>query len=279
MKYMHLASVAALLGAATVSGGSLAANEHDGHCPKGYTMSVYYKTITVETYPTATPVVSTIIDSPTPATIESQAFAEPTVISSSAPAIEESETQTSAAAVPIESESSTSSTHVAETSTAESAAAVALLPTTSDKPVVIQTIAAPASTEQATTTQSTVKATSTSSTSSSSSSDSTSQNAGKATFYSGDMTGGTCSFTGYTLPSHLTGTALSLSRWDDAANCGRCVSVTGPSGTTIKAMVSHPPSSLTPIHIPILLSHHPATQNLKIYPRSSTNAPNAKATT
>lgn len=60
---------------------------------------------------------------------------------------------------------------------------------------------------------------------------------GEATFYGGNTAGGTCSFSGYTLPSGIYGTALTSSSWDDAANCGACVAVTGPSGTVITAMV------------------------------------------
>jgi expansin len=60
---------------------------------------------------------------------------------------------------------------------------------------------------------------------------------GQATFYGGALAGGTCSFSTYTLPSGLFGTALSDSNWDHAANCGACVSVKGPSGNSITAMV------------------------------------------
>jgi expansin (peptidoglycan-binding protein) len=62
-------------------------------------------------------------------------------------------------------------------------------------------------------------------------------NSGKATFYGGNTSGGMCSFTGYTIPSNLLGTALSDSNWSGADNCGACVSVTGPSGNKITAMV------------------------------------------
>lgn len=60
---------------------------------------------------------------------------------------------------------------------------------------------------------------------------------GEATFYGGNLAGGACSFSTYTLPSGVFGTALSDSNWDDAANCGACVAVTGPSGKSITAMV------------------------------------------
>lgn len=60
---------------------------------------------------------------------------------------------------------------------------------------------------------------------------------GEATFYGGNLDGGMCSLTGYTLPSGLFGTALTDSDWDSANACGTCVSVTGPSGDKITAMV------------------------------------------
>lgn len=60
---------------------------------------------------------------------------------------------------------------------------------------------------------------------------------GEATFYGGNVNGGACSFSTYTLPSSIMGTALSDSNWDNSANCGACVSVTGPSGNAITAMV------------------------------------------
>jgi hypothetical protein len=60
---------------------------------------------------------------------------------------------------------------------------------------------------------------------------------GEATYYGGNVQGGACSFSTYTLPSTIYGTALTGSSWDDSANCGRCVSVTGPSGNSLTAMV------------------------------------------
>jgi expansin (peptidoglycan-binding protein) len=62
-------------------------------------------------------------------------------------------------------------------------------------------------------------------------------NSGQATFYGGNISGGTCSFSTYSLPSGIFGTALSDSNWDDAGNCGACIEVTGPSGNSIKAMI------------------------------------------
>lgn len=62
-------------------------------------------------------------------------------------------------------------------------------------------------------------------------------NSGQATFYGGNTSGGMCSFTGYTIPSSLYGTAISDSNWSGAGICGTCVSVTGPAGNKVTAMV------------------------------------------
>lgn len=59
---------------------------------------------------------------------------------------------------------------------------------------------------------------------------------GEATFYGGNVAGGMCSLSTYTLPSNVFGTALSDSNWDNSANCGACVSVTGPGGNSVTAM-------------------------------------------
>ncbi|KAF7892507.1 uncharacterized protein EAF02_000045 [Botrytis sinoallii] len=61
---------------------------------------------------------------------------------------------------------------------------------------------------------------------------------GQATTYGGNTHGGACSFSTYTLPSNMFGTALSDSNWATASQCGRCVSVTGPSGNSITAMIT-----------------------------------------
>ncbi|KAF9250456.1 CAZyme family CBM63 [Penicillium roqueforti] len=287
MKYLQLASVAALLGAATVSAGPLRAREHDGFCPKGYTMSVYYKTITVDTYSSATSVETTVTPTATPVSVESQSSADPTVASSSTAvavvsstpvAVVSVETTTSSASatpvVPVETTSSSAS--AAETAFIQKAASKTdsvVATASTETAAVVQTIAAPvvkSIAAQTSTTQAAVEATSTSTssiissstttssattssttssstTSSAASSSTTSSSAisvslgasiaGEATFYGGNVGGGTCSFSGYTLPSNLFGTALSLQRWDDAANCGTCVSVTGPSGNSITAMI------------------------------------------
>lgn len=72
---------------------------------------------------------------------------------------------------------------------------------------------------------------------------------GEATFYGGNLDGGMCSFTGYTLPSGLFGTALTDSDWDSANACGTCVSVTGPSGNKITAMVVDQCPGCGPHHV------------------------------
>ncbi|KAI1494375.1 RlpA-like double-psi beta-barrel-protein domain-containing protein-containing protein [Biscogniauxia mediterranea] len=60
---------------------------------------------------------------------------------------------------------------------------------------------------------------------------------GTSTFYGGNLQGGTCLFSTYTLPSGIYGTAFSGSAWDSAANCGACLKVTGPNGNSITVMV------------------------------------------
>ena len=62
---------------------------------------------------------------------------------------------------------------------------------------------------------------------------------GQATYYGGNVQGGACSFSTYTLPSGLMGTALSSSNWANSANCGGCVLV-NHGGKSITAMVTSP---------------------------------------
>jgi len=59
---------------------------------------------------------------------------------------------------------------------------------------------------------------------------------GQATYYGGNVAGGACSFSTYTLPSGLQGTALSSSNWDNSGNCGGCVTV-NYGGKSVTAMV------------------------------------------
>jgi hypothetical protein len=295
MKYFSLASVA-LLGAATVSAGPLGIREDIGQCPKGYTVSVYYKTIYPESTAFAT-VESTVAPSSTAALVQSVSPVAAVEVSSStttssAPVAETTAAETtateaavvqtsaveSAAVINLISPSSIETTAAAETTAAPvvaqvptssvetttaaetaAAAVIAQIPTISAEAAAVETTAAPV-----------VKAVSTTSTTSSSSSG---ENSGSATFYGGNVSGGTCSFSSYTLPSTLFGTALSADRWDNAANCGSCVSVTGPNGKTIKAMVS-----LNPEH-KYLTPQNPKPNKSLPLNRSLTNAPNAKATT
>ncbi|EAT83200.1 hypothetical protein HBH56_194330 [Parastagonospora nodorum] len=73
---------------------------------------------------------------------------------------------------------------------------------------------------------------------------------GEATFYGGNTAGGMCSFTGYTIPAGLFGTALTDSDWDSGNACGQCVSVTGPDGKTkITAMVVDQCPGCGPHHV------------------------------
>ncbi|KAI0468651.1 carbohydrate-binding module family 63 protein [Xylaria cf. heliscus] len=59
---------------------------------------------------------------------------------------------------------------------------------------------------------------------------------GTSTFYGGNLNGGTCSFSTYTLPSGIYGTAFSGSAWHSAAHCGACIQVTA-NGKSITAMI------------------------------------------
>lgn len=60
---------------------------------------------------------------------------------------------------------------------------------------------------------------------------------GQASYYGGNVAGGTCSFSTYTLPAGIMGTALGGADWDNSAKCGACVSVKGPNGNAVTAMV------------------------------------------
>ncbi len=62
---------------------------------------------------------------------------------------------------------------------------------------------------------------------------------GIASYYGGNLAGGTCLFSSYSLPSGIYGTALSGANWDSAALCGACLNVTGPKGS-IEVMVRRP---------------------------------------
>lgn len=64
---------------------------------------------------------------------------------------------------------------------------------------------------------------------------------GTSTFYGGNLNGGTCSFTTYTLPSGVHGTAFSGSKWNSAAHCGACVQVTANEKSIIAMIVDQCP--------------------------------------
>ena len=59
---------------------------------------------------------------------------------------------------------------------------------------------------------------------------------GTSTFYGGNLHGGTCSFSTYTLPSGIYGTAFSGGAWKSSAVCGSCLEVTA-NGKKVKVMV------------------------------------------
>ena len=86
---------------------------------------------------------------------------------------------------------------------------------------------------------------------------------GQATFYGGNLHGGTCSFSDYTLPSGVYGTALSALNWANSTGCGACVNVQGPGGNNVTAMV-----------FPLPLFKH-MNYHADCPQRSLTNAPNA----
>lgn len=73
---------------------------------------------------------------------------------------------------------------------------------------------------------------------------------GQATSYDGGDVDGTCMFStaDYTLPAGIYGAALSVDNWNSAAWCGACLSVLGPSGNSIKIMVSGKYLCATDIH-------------------------------
>ncbi|KAL1967657.1 hypothetical protein VTN77DRAFT_2914 [Rasamsonia byssochlamydoides] len=270
MKFSQAAAVtiAALSAAATASPNPLA--RRAGQCPVGYTMSTYY--VTVPVTPSSSPASSsqptttisltstwtdTVTASPSPvSSAAAGAGAVSTAATTAAAPVSSAETSavasssvqqkqapttlvTSAApatTTPVEvvSTSSTSAAPVQPTTTSStSSTTVAPQPTTTST----STSVAPESTS--TTSSAAPQATAASSSSSSSSSVVLgSSNSGTATYYTTNgVADGTCGFSTYTLPSGIFGTALSDSNWDNAANCGACVSVTGPLGNSIKAMI------------------------------------------
>ncbi|KAE8150707.1 hypothetical protein BDV25DRAFT_106690 [Aspergillus avenaceus] len=262
MKYQRLAFVGlAAMGA--VSASPVIRRDDDAVCPSGYTQSVYYVTVTAGSAPASTPAIepsttsiessstasetavvtpevpvsspsSTPIETPAPVETTSAA-AEPSTVETSAPV--EVTTSSSEQPVVIPTPSSTAdaqTTAVAEpttSSTEEPVVTPTIAPTPSTTAEAQPTVVATTDEPKQSTTSTTALAASTSSSSSSGSGSSGSSSSGSSN------SGGTCSFTGYTLPSNLFGTALGSPRWDSAAECGACVSVTGPNGNSIKAMI------------------------------------------
>ncbi|KAI9152243.1 Expansin-YoaJ [Paramyrothecium foliicola] len=77
---------------------------------------------------------------------------------------------------------------------------------------------------------------------------------GTSTHYGGNLQGGNCGFSTYTLPAGLYGTAYSGSAWDLASVCGACIEVTGPRGNKIKAMIVDKCSECSPGHLDLFMN-------------------------
>ncbi|KAF9894047.1 hypothetical protein FE257_009020 [Aspergillus nanangensis] len=252
--------LAALSVAASVSAGPLL--HRDEVCPPGHTMSVYYVTVTVEPTATSTPSVE-----PTTTIQATSTFTETVTVIPAEPT--QPQITTSAAGIPATTDiQSTLAPVVSEAASIETSvylsvetSSISPSSSSAEKLVAVETVAAahptttaaaapqPTTTTVSTsqvhqpTTSSTTSTTSSSAASASSSSSSSSNASsgesysGEATYFTGDVAVGACSFSGYTLPSSVFGTALSGAQWSDAAECGACVQVTGPSGNSIKAMI------------------------------------------
>lgn len=274
MKYQSIVSLGlAALGSAS----PVFHHKDNGQCPPGYSPSVYYITVTAEVAPTSTSSVelTTAVSSSTSTTSTSETTVSTTqtpiqqtyqtLVEIPAPVATEAPVTSEAEAAPVETtvaaEPSTTTSSVQQqptvvvVSSEPPAAAPAPSTTEAEVPVVAVPTTTQAATTQAATTQAAKPAVTTAASSSSSDSNSNSNsnagsssssssgassgatNSGKATFYGGNVSGGACSFSGYTIPSSLFGTALSQARWDDAASCGACVSVKGPDGNSVKAMI------------------------------------------
>lgn len=240
MKYQNIASMGlALLGsAATVSASPLVLRGTSGVCPKGYSPTVITMSVPITATPSASTAVAAI-EEPTTTPLTSAPVTEtqtPVQIETSksvgyVAAIPSSVAPTTEASIPGTTEIS-----VPETTQA----AVAITTSSSQAPVIHAANLTTSSVVEETTTSQTTAAQSTTvaqAIKASSSSSSSGGSSGEATFYGGNVAGGTCSFSGYTLPSNLFGTAFSGAVWDNASKCGSCVAVTGPNGKTIKAMI------------------------------------------
>ncbi|KAL5047585.1 RlpA-like double-psi beta-barrel-protein domain-containing protein-containing protein [Aspergillus fruticulosus] len=238
MKYQHLASIvlAALSAGTAVSAAPLKADEN-GSCPAGYSPSVYYITVSAEPSSTVDPAYSTptstsILVTSLTTTISTYTVDAISTSSSTAGRIETISAAVVKAATSTTSESATSTSTLSISETAPTQLAVA---------------------QPSTTTAAEKSSTSTSASSNSKSAISGSTT-GEATFYGGNLSGGTCSFTDYTLPSHLLGVAFSGQAWDNAAECGACIAVTGPNGNTVKVMIVDKCPECAPTHLDLFES-------------------------
>lgn len=230
-----------------ILGLSIMAKAHTRHpdhlrwqeCPSGYSMSTYYITVTS----TVTPTTWTAIPEP-----RITANSNSTMISTDA--IDSSSTNYPSTS--LLAPSSIGSLSLITSTMSSTGAAVPPFSTTGTDAITATWMPVWSSdniplTTMSTTSSATAAAASSSSltqnpASSSSSSSSTTPLVGgvmngQATFYQGGDTAGTCMFTTYSLPPGIYGTALSVDNWDGAAWCGACVSVVGPSGNSIKAMI------------------------------------------
>lgn len=61
---------------------------------------------------------------------------------------------------------------------------------------------------------------------------------GDATSTGISLSGGTCSFSNYSLPQGIYGTGLGPANWDGGGKCGSCLQVTGPKGS-VTVMVGY----------------------------------------
>ncbi|KAL4784617.1 RlpA-like double-psi beta-barrel-protein domain-containing protein-containing protein [Aspergillus varians] len=279
MKYQSLTSIAlAALSASTSVSAVPLKSGANGSCPPGYSPSVYYVTVTATPTPTIEPTSSTPLASSTSvdalttvgdletipaAVIKESTTTESTIIESTStesatvePTTIESTTTESATTEPASTESAapSSSTTLSTVETEPTQVEVAQPTTTAETTTTTTTTTAEAepSTTEATTTTTEEAAKSTASSSTSSSTGATVS--GKATFYGGNVSGGACSFSGYTIPSHLFGVAFSGQAWDSSAECGACVSVTGPNGNSIKAMIVDECPECAPSHLDLFES-------------------------
>ncbi|KAJ5182865.1 hypothetical protein N7492_000481 [Penicillium capsulatum] len=215
MKYQLLTALIA----ATVSAGPVFKHQYVDQCPSGYSPSVYY--VTVTSTPTREPTTTTTL---TASSTSSVVITETLVRVSTKPSGLADESATS-----IFSSTSTPEASIPETSQAPIPVTTSAEAPKTQNPVPATTSAAEEPTSSASAAQTAGK--------SSASVAVSGRSAGEATYYDGNVAGGTCSFSGYTLPSHIFGSALSIDAWDDASKCGACVAIQGPGGNTIKAMI------------------------------------------